>query len=76
MSTDTGRARGVGTTISPTDVNQLAMVTRDIKCQIAYFTDVQGYPLRVLYRMQGVEGARHAFVELNLASDVAFVGRS
>lgn len=59
--------------IRPMGVNHLAISTRDIKTQIAYFTDVLGCPLRALYRMHGAEGAWHAFVELNPASYLAFV---
>jgi catechol 2,3-dioxygenase-like lactoylglutathione lyase family enzyme len=61
------------TTIHPTGVNHLAIATRDIKSQIAYFTDVLGCPLKALYRMHGAEGAWHAFVELNPESYIAFV---
>jgi catechol 2,3-dioxygenase-like lactoylglutathione lyase family enzyme len=60
-------------TVRPNGVNHLAIATRDIKSQIAYFTDVLGCPLRALYRMHGADGAWHAFVELNPASYVAFV---
>jgi len=54
--------------ISPTDVNHLAIGTRDIKSMIAFFTDVLGCPLRALYRMHGAERAWHAFAELEAAS--------
>ena len=43
----------MNTTISSTGVNHLAISTRDIKSQIAYFTDVLGCPVRALYRMHG-----------------------
>jgi catechol 2,3-dioxygenase-like lactoylglutathione lyase family enzyme len=59
--------------LRPGGVNHLAIATRDIKSQIAFFTDVLGCPLRALYRMHGAEGAWHAFVELNPASYIAFV---
>ncbi len=59
--------------IHPTGVDHLAIATRDIKSQIAYFTDILGCPLRALYRMHGAEGVWHAFVELNPSSYVAFV---
>lgn len=55
----------MNTTISSTGVNHLAISTRDIKSQIAYFTDVLGCPVRALYRMHGAKGAWYAFVELN-----------
>jgi catechol 2,3-dioxygenase-like lactoylglutathione lyase family enzyme len=61
------------TAIHPTGVNHLAIATRDIKSQIAFFTDVLGCPLKALYRMHGAEGAWHGFVELNPTSYVAFV---
>jgi catechol 2,3-dioxygenase-like lactoylglutathione lyase family enzyme len=61
------------TSIHPTGVNHLAIATRDIKSQIAYFTDVLGCSLKALYRMHGAEGAWHAFVELNPESYIAFV---
>jgi catechol 2,3-dioxygenase-like lactoylglutathione lyase family enzyme len=63
----------MATTIHPTGVNHLAIATRDVKSQIAYFTDVLGCPLRALYRMHGADGVWHAFVELNPSSYVAFV---
>ncbi|MBF6065356.1 VOC family protein [Nocardia terpenica] len=61
------------TTTHPTGVNHLAIATRDIKTQIAFFTDVLGCPLKALYRMHGAEGAWHGFVELNPESYIAFV---
>jgi catechol 2,3-dioxygenase-like lactoylglutathione lyase family enzyme len=60
-------------TTHPTGVNHLAIATRDIKSQIAFFTDVLGCPLKALYRMHGAEGAWHGFVELNPESYIAFV---
>src|SRR5246500_5886952 len=48
--------RPMATTIHPTGVNHLAIATRDIKSQIAYFTDVLGCPLRAPYRMHEAEG--------------------
>ena len=47
----------MNTTISSTGVNHLAISTRDIKSQIAYFIDVLGCPVHALYRMQGAKGA-------------------
>ncbi|MHA7665608.1 VOC family protein [Mycolicibacterium sp. HS_4_1] len=61
------------TAIHPRGVNHLAISTRDIKAQIAFFTDVLGCPLKALYRMHGAEGAWHGFVELNPESYIAFV---
>ncbi|WP_433756722.1 VOC family protein [Nocardia sp. CA-135398] len=61
------------TAVHPRGVNHVAISTRNIKNQIAFFTDVLGCPLKALYRMHGAEGAWHAFVELNPESYVAFV---
>ncbi|MEU2176956.1 VOC family protein [Nocardia sp. NPDC019219] len=61
------------TAAQPIGVNHLAIATRDIKSQIAFFTDVIGLPLKALYRMHGAEGAWHGFVELNPTSYIAFV---
>jgi len=59
--------------IHPSGVDHLAIATRDMKSQIAFFTDVLGCPLRALYRMHGAEGVWHAFVELNPSCYIAFV---
>ena len=61
------------TTVKAEGINHIAVATRDMKGQIAFFTDVLGLPLRALYRMHGVEGAFHAFVELNPETYFAFV---
>lgn len=61
------------TAVHPSGVNHLAIATRDIKSQIAFFSDVLGCSLKALYRMHGAEGAWHAFVELHPASYIAFV---
>ncbi|MFF7476055.1 VOC family protein [Streptomyces sp. NPDC008092] len=60
-------------TVHPRGVNHLAIATRDIKAQIEFFTDVLGCELKALYWMHGVEGAWHAFLELNPTSYIAFV---
>lgn len=54
-------------------VHHLAICTKDIKAQIAFFTDVLGCELKALYWMHGVEGAWHGFLELNDSSYIAFV---
>ena len=59
--------------IHPIGVDHLASATRDMKSQIAFFTDVLGCPLRALYWMHGAEGVWHGFVELNPSSYIAFV---
>lgn len=56
----------------PTGVHHLAVMTKDIKAQIEFFTQVLGLPLVALYDMHGVEGAWHGFVRLNDTSYVAF----
>jgi catechol 2,3-dioxygenase-like lactoylglutathione lyase family enzyme len=57
----------------PNGVHHLALMTSDIKSQIAYFTDVLGAELKALYWMHGVEGAWHGFLQLNEHSYIAFV---
>jgi catechol 2,3-dioxygenase-like lactoylglutathione lyase family enzyme len=54
-------------------VHHLAVSTADIKAQIEYFTGVLGMELKALYWMHGVEGAWHAFLEMNDHSYIAFV---
>jgi catechol 2,3-dioxygenase-like lactoylglutathione lyase family enzyme len=54
-------------------VHHLALMTKDIKGQIEFFTDVLGAELKALYWMHGVEGAWHGFLQLNEHSYLAFV---
>lgn len=54
-------------------VHHLAIGTKDIKAQIAYFSDVLGMELVALYWMHGVEGAWHGFLKLSDHSYLAFV---
>lgn len=49
----------------PSGVHHLAIMTKDIKGQIEFFSDVMGMPLVALYDMHGVEGAWHAFHRLD-----------
>jgi catechol 2,3-dioxygenase-like lactoylglutathione lyase family enzyme len=56
----------------PNGVHHLAVMTKDIKVQIEFFTQVLGLPLVALYDMHGVDGAWHGFVRLNDTSYVAF----
>ena len=57
------------TLISSTGVNHLAISTRDIKSQIAYFTDVLGCPAHALYRMhEGAEVLEHDYAS-HLSAD-------
>ena len=57
----------------PNGVHHLAIMTADVKAQIAFFADVLGMPLKALYWMHNVEGYFHAFMELSPSSYVAFV---
>lgn len=54
-------------------VHHLALMTEDVKAQIAFFSDVLGMKLKALYWMHGVDGYYHAFMELNANCSVAFV---
>jgi len=54
-------------------IHHLAIMTSDVKSQIAFFSDVLGMKLKALYWMHGVEGYFHAFMELNPHCCVAFV---
>lgn len=51
--------------IKPNGVHHIAVMTADIKSQIAFFTDVLGCKLSAIFDMHGVPGAFHAFVHLN-----------
>ncbi len=57
----------------PTGIHHLALMTKDIKAQIEFCTDVLGAELKALYWMHGVEGAWHGFLKLNDHSYLAFV---
>jgi catechol 2,3-dioxygenase-like lactoylglutathione lyase family enzyme len=57
----------------PNGVHHLAIMTKDIKSQIEFFTKVLGAELKALYWMHGVDGAWHGFLELNAHSYIAFV---
>lgn len=54
-------------------VHHIALMTANVKDQIAFFTDVLGMELKALYWMHGVDGFFHAFLKLNDSSSVAFV---
>jgi catechol 2,3-dioxygenase-like lactoylglutathione lyase family enzyme len=60
-------------TLHPNGMHHIALMTSDIKQQIAYFSDVLGARLVGLYWMHGTEGAWHGFLELSASSSVAFV---
>ncbi len=54
-------------------IHHIALMTADVKSQIAFFADVLGMKLKALYWMHNVEGYFHAFMELNPSCSVAFV---
>jgi catechol 2,3-dioxygenase-like lactoylglutathione lyase family enzyme len=56
----------------PNGINHLAIATRDIKGQIAFFTQILGGELKALYWMHGVENTFHGFVELSSTCYLAF----
>ena len=49
----------------PSGVHHIALMTKDMKGQIEFFTDVLGLPLVGLFDMHGVPGAWHAFLRLD-----------
>ncbi len=57
---------------SPNGVHHLAVMTKDMKGQLEFFTQILGLPLVALYDMHGVDGAWHGFVQLNESSYLAF----
>jgi catechol 2,3-dioxygenase-like lactoylglutathione lyase family enzyme len=57
----------------PNGVHHLALMTKNIKSQIEFCTDVLGAELKALYWMHGVEGAWHGFLKLNDHCYLAFV---
>lgn len=59
--------------LHPNGINHLAVSTKDIKKQIAFFTDVLGGELKALYWMHGVANTFHGFVELSGSCYIAFV---
>lgn len=59
--------------IKPNGIHHIAVMTADIKAQIAFFTDVLGCKLSAIFDMHGVPGAFHAFVHLNDHSYFSFV---
>ncbi len=57
-------------TIKPDGIHHIAIMTADMKGQIAFFSDVLGCNLVGLFDMHGVPGGVHAF--LHLADDCSF----
>lgn len=56
--------------IKPDGIHHIAIMTGDMKRQIAFFSDVLGCRLVALFDMHGVPGGIHAF--LHLADDCSF----
>lgn len=51
--------------VQPTGIHHLAVMTGDMKRQIAFFSDVLGCRLVAIFDMHGVPGGIHAFLELS-----------
>jgi catechol 2,3-dioxygenase-like lactoylglutathione lyase family enzyme len=51
--------------VQPTGIHHIAIMTGDMKRQIAFFSDVLGLPLIAIFDMHGVPGGIHAFLRLN-----------
>lgn len=56
--------------VSPTGIHHIAVMTGDMKQQIAFFSDVLGARLVAIFDMHGVPGGIHAF--LYLSDDCSF----
>jgi catechol 2,3-dioxygenase-like lactoylglutathione lyase family enzyme len=46
-------------------VHHIAVMAKDMKAHLEFFTDVLGCPLVAIFPMHGVPGAKHAFLKLN-----------
>lgn len=51
--------------IKANGLHHIAIMTADIKKQIAFFSEVMGFRLTALFDMHGVPGGLHAFLEMN-----------
>jgi catechol 2,3-dioxygenase-like lactoylglutathione lyase family enzyme len=51
--------------VQPTGIHHIAIMTGDMKKQIAFFSDVLGAPLVAIFDMHGVPGGIHAFLRLD-----------
>jgi catechol 2,3-dioxygenase-like lactoylglutathione lyase family enzyme len=51
--------------VQPTGIHHIAIMTGDMKKQIAFFSDVLGAPLVAIFDMHGVPGGIHAFLKLD-----------
>jgi catechol 2,3-dioxygenase-like lactoylglutathione lyase family enzyme len=56
--------------VQPIGIHHIAIMTGDMKKQIAFFSDVLGLPLIAIFDMHGVPGGIHAF--LKLGEDCSF----
>jgi len=57
----------------PIGIHHLALSTKNIKAQIAFFSDVLGMELVALFWMHGVPGGWHGFMKLDDCCYLAFV---
>ena len=57
---------------APTGIHHLAVMTKDTRAQLEFFTQVLGMPLVAIFDMHGVPGAWHSFVQLDEHSYLAF----
>lgn len=48
----------------PDGIHHIAIMSADMKAQLAFFTQVMGFPLKGLFEMHGVPGGKHAFLEM------------
>jgi catechol 2,3-dioxygenase-like lactoylglutathione lyase family enzyme len=51
--------------VQPIGIHHIAVMTGDMKRQIAFFSDVLGMPLVAIFDMHGVPGGIHAFLKLD-----------
>ena len=56
-----------------TGIHHLALTTKNMKAQIAFFSEVCGMDLMGLFWMHGANGAFHCFLKLNDSSFLSFV---
>jgi catechol 2,3-dioxygenase-like lactoylglutathione lyase family enzyme len=56
-----------------TGIHHLALSTKNMKAQIAFFSEVCGMDLMGLFWMHGANGAFHCFLKLNDSSYLSFV---
>lgn len=59
--------------VQPTGIHHIAVMTGDMKTQLAFFSDVLGARLVAIFDMHGVPGGIHAFVELSEKCLFSFV---